>query len=87
MMTHLVVVPLNALRHITLLVLSYYNHGLPTFAIEHHFILVHHSQTNNQVEAPNKMILFGLKKKVNVLIGCWVEELDNILWALRMILK
>lgn len=37
--------------------------------IEHSFSLVHHSEINDQVELDNKIILSGLKKRVNVLRG------------------
>ncbi|XP_019157957.1 PREDICTED: uncharacterized protein LOC109154680 [Ipomoea nil] len=40
-------------------------------------------QANGQVENANRTILDGLKKKLEVAGGAWVEELDGILWAYR----
>lgn len=51
--------------------------------IDHQFSYVHHSQTNKQVEASNKVILTGFEKRVDTLKSNWVEELDNVLWVVR----
>ena len=40
-------------------------------------------QGNEQVEAVNKVIVSGLKKKLNDAKGKWVEELPHVLWMYR----
>ena len=40
-------------------------------------------QSNGQVEAVNKTILSGLKKRLDGAKGNWAEELPNVLWAYR----
>ncbi|XP_075666144.1 uncharacterized protein LOC142635980 [Castanea sativa] len=40
-------------------------------------------QGNGQVEATNKVILAGLKKRLDDAKGRWVEELPHVLWAYR----
>ena len=40
-------------------------------------------QGNGQAEAVNKVIVNGLKKKVNDAKGKWVEELPQVLWTYR----
>ncbi|XP_015954095.1 uncharacterized protein LOC107478465 [Arachis duranensis] len=42
-----------------------------------------HPQANGQVEAANKVILAGLKKRLQDAKGAWAEELPQILWAYR----
>ncbi|CAN1294036.1 Transposon Tf2-8 polyprotein [Linum perenne] len=44
---------------------------------------VAYPQANGQAEAINKLILRGLKKRVDDAKGKWVDELPNILWAHR----
>ncbi|CAN1281364.1 Retrovirus-related Pol polyprotein from transposon 412 [Linum perenne] len=44
---------------------------------------VAYPQANGQAEAINKLILQGLKKRVDAAKGKWVDELPNILWAHR----
>ncbi|CAN1224940.1 Transposon Tf2-9 polyprotein [Linum perenne] len=44
---------------------------------------VAYPQANGQTEAINKLILRGLKKRVDDAKGKWVDELPNILWAHR----
>ena len=41
-------------------------------------------QCNGQVEATNKVIVNGLKKRLEGAREMWVEELLNVLWAYRM---
>ena len=38
-------------------------------------------QSNGQVEATNKTILNGLKKRLESTKGRWAKELPNMLWA------
>ena len=40
-------------------------------------------QGNGQVEAVNKIIVNGLKRRLEGAKGNWAEELPNILWAYR----
>lgn len=51
--------------------------------IEHQHASVKHAQTNGQIQAANKSILNGLKKRLDALEGKWTEELQNILWVVR----
>ncbi|XP_043701422.1 uncharacterized protein LOC122651916 [Telopea speciosissima] len=44
---------------------------------------VAHPQSNGLAEAMNKILLDGIKKKLETVKGLWVEELPNILWAYR----
>ncbi|XP_057426101.1 uncharacterized protein LOC130719494 [Lotus japonicus] len=49
--------------------------------IDMRFTSVEHPQTNGQAEAANKVILNGLKKKLDEAKGWWVEEFPDVLWA------
>ncbi|XP_072062216.1 uncharacterized protein [Arachis hypogaea] len=49
--------------------------------IKHQFTSVEHSQANGQAEAANKVILVGLKKRLQEAKGAWAEELPQVLWA------
>ena len=40
-------------------------------------------QGNGQTEAVNKVIVSGLKKRLNDAKGKWVEELPHVLWTYR----
>ena len=40
-------------------------------------------QGNGQVEAVNKVIVNGLKKRLDDVKGRWVEELPHVLWTYR----
>ena len=42
-----------------------------------------YSQGNGQAEASNKVIVNGLKKRLDDTKGRWVEELPHVLWAYR----
>lgn len=48
-----------------------------------YFTSVQHSQTNKQAEAMNRVILQGLKYRLNEAMKCWVKELHSMLWAYR----
>ncbi|XP_045796465.1 uncharacterized protein LOC123890806 [Trifolium pratense] len=45
------------------------------------FTSVEHPQTNGQAESANKVILQGLKKRLEAAKGLWVEELPMVLWS------
>ncbi|XP_016168240.1 uncharacterized protein LOC107610752 [Arachis ipaensis] len=47
------------------------------------FSFVEHPQTNGQIEAPNKVILLGLKKRLDKKKGAWADELASVLWSYR----
>lgn len=40
-------------------------------------------QSNGQAESTNKMIVDGLKKRLNLKTGCWADELEGVLWSHR----
>ena len=40
-----------------------------------------HPQSNGQAEVSNKVILSGIKRKLEAAKGKWVEELSSILWT------
>ena len=42
-----------------------------------------YSQGNGQAEASNKVIVNGLKKRLDDAKGRWVDELPHVLWAYR----
>ncbi|XP_074355782.1 uncharacterized protein LOC141695435 [Apium graveolens] len=54
---------------------------------ELHFTSVAQSQANGQAEVANRIILYGLKKRVERLSNTWVDELLDILWAYRTTCK
>ncbi|XP_057730374.1 uncharacterized protein LOC130945689 [Arachis stenosperma] len=47
------------------------------------FSSVEHPQTNGQVESANKIILSGLKKRLDNKKGAWADELASVLWSYR----
>ena len=49
--------------------------------IKHQFTSVEHPQANGQAEAANKVILAGLKWRLQDAKGAWAEELPQVLWA------
>ncbi|XP_057730395.1 uncharacterized protein LOC130945704 [Arachis stenosperma] len=51
--------------------------------IKHQFTSVEHPQANGQAEVANKVILAGLKKRLQDAKGAWAEELPQVLWAYR----
>ncbi|XP_052113192.1 uncharacterized protein LOC127744804 [Arachis duranensis] len=51
--------------------------------IRHRFSSVEHPQTNGQVESANKIILSGLKKRLDNKKGAWADELASVLWSYR----
>ncbi|XP_057730432.1 uncharacterized protein LOC130945742 [Arachis stenosperma] len=51
--------------------------------IKYQFTSVEHPQANGQAEAANKVILAGLKKRLQDAKGAWIEELPQVLWAYR----
>ncbi|XP_016186231.1 uncharacterized protein K02A2.6-like [Arachis ipaensis] len=51
--------------------------------ISHNFSLVEHPQTSGQVESANKIIVKGLKKRLDEAKGLWADELGSVLWSYR----
>ncbi|RDX70210.1 Retrovirus-related Pol polyprotein from transposon 17.6, partial [Mucuna pruriens] len=45
------------------------------------FTSVEHPQTNGQAEAANKVILRGLRRRLEEAKGRWAEELPQVLWS------
>ncbi|XP_074324262.1 uncharacterized protein LOC141661177 [Apium graveolens] len=57
---------------------------LSQLRIKHIKSSVAYPQANGQVEVSNRIILQGLKKRVDELPRSWVDEFPNILWPYRM---
>ncbi|XP_048496327.1 uncharacterized protein LOC104906710 [Beta vulgaris subsp. vulgaris] len=55
--------------------------------IKAHFAAVAHPQANGQVEAFNKILSAGIKKKLDNAKGLWVKELELVLWSIRTTVK
>nr|XP_025635711.1 uncharacterized protein LOC112729776 [Arachis hypogaea] len=51
--------------------------------IKQKFSSVEHPRTNGQVEVANKVILQGLKKRLDEKKGAWADELASVLWSYR----
>ncbi|XP_016164290.1 uncharacterized protein K02A2.6-like [Arachis ipaensis] len=51
--------------------------------IKQKFSSVEHPQANAQVEVANKVILKGLKKRLEGKKGSWADELASVLWSYR----
>ena len=47
------------------------------------FTSVAHPQTNEQIEVTNRIIMQGLKKRLDEKKENWVKELNNVVWAYR----
>ena len=45
------------------------------------FASVEHPQTNGQVESTNRVLLRGLKRRLEKAKGTWAEEVPRIVWA------
>ena len=45
------------------------------------FASVEHPQTNGQVELANRVLLRGLKRRLEKVKGAWAEEVPRIVWA------
>jgi hypothetical protein len=56
---------------------------LAAIKTKQHFTSVEHPQTNGEAEAANRVILRGLKRRLDDEKKKWVEELWSVLWAYR----
>jgi len=45
------------------------------------FASVEHPQTNRQVKSANRVLLRGLKRRLDKAKGTWAEEVPRIVWA------
>ena len=52
-----------------------------TLVITNRYSTLAYPQSNDQVEATNKAIVNGLKRRLESAKGRWVEELPSVLWA------
>lgn len=52
--------------------------------IDHNISSVSYPQTNGQAKMTNKEILKEIKKKVEKPNGVWIDELNYILWELKI---
>ena len=51
--------------------------------LKNRYFTLTYSQGNGQAEAVNKVIINGLKKRLDDTKGRWVEELPHVLWTYR----
>ncbi|KAK6151566.1 hypothetical protein DH2020_014201 [Rehmannia glutinosa] len=51
--------------------------------VRQHFTSVAHPQANGQVEVTNRAIVRGIKARLYVARGGWVDELQYVLWTYR----
>ena len=51
--------------------------------IKNKYFTLAYPQSNGQTEAVNKIIVNGLKKRLDGAKGKWAEDLPNVLWAYR----
>ncbi|XP_050222771.1 uncharacterized protein LOC126672864 [Mercurialis annua] len=53
------------------------------YQIDLRFTSVYHPQSNGQTEVANRILLAGLKRRLDECKGRWVEELYSVLWNYR----
>ncbi|KAL0292013.1 UNVERIFIED_CONTAM: hypothetical protein Sradi_7005700 [Sesamum radiatum] len=51
--------------------------------IRQRFTSVAHPQSNGQVEVTNRILVQGIKSRLDRVGGNWTEELTSVLWAYR----
>ena len=51
------------------------------FEIRNHYSALTYPQSNGQVEISNKIILDGIKKRLEDAKERWVQELPSVLWT------
>ncbi|KAL0448825.1 UNVERIFIED_CONTAM: hypothetical protein Slati_1438900 [Sesamum latifolium] len=52
--------------------------------IKQRFTTVAHPQANGQVEVTNRILVQGIKRRLERVGGNWAEELTSVLWAYRI---
>ncbi|KAL0457062.1 UNVERIFIED_CONTAM: Gag-Pol polyprotein [Sesamum latifolium] len=52
--------------------------------IRQRFTTVAHPQANGQVEVTNRILIQGIKRRLERVGGNWAEELTSVLWAYRI---
>ncbi|XP_015931831.1 uncharacterized protein LOC107458132 [Arachis duranensis] len=62
---------------------GYYWPSMMEDSKEFKFSSIEHPHTNGQVESTNKVILLGLKKRLDNKKGAWADELASVLWSYR----
>ncbi|KAL0427703.1 UNVERIFIED_CONTAM: hypothetical protein Slati_2945100 [Sesamum latifolium] len=51
--------------------------------VKQRFTSVAHPQSNGQVEVTNRILVLGIKRRLERVGGNWAEELTSVLWAYR----
>ncbi|KAL0411222.1 UNVERIFIED_CONTAM: hypothetical protein Slati_3711900 [Sesamum latifolium] len=51
--------------------------------IKQRFTIVAHPQSKGQVEVTNRILLQGIKRRLERVRGNWAEELTSVMWAYR----
>ena len=62
---------------------KYFKNFCKGLGIRNHYSTLAYPQGNGQAEISNKVILDGLKKRLDKSKEKWVEELPSVLWAYR----
>lgn len=71
----------------TLFIRNKFGTFLHHFGIQQEFSSVGHPQGNGTNKDANKIIFYGIKKRLREVKGLWVEELSWVLWATRTTLR
>lgn len=56
---------------------------LAELKIKHLRASIAYPRVNSQVEVTNRIILQGIKKRIQDMPDCWTDELPNVLWSYR----
>jgi len=67
----------NGTQFISFRVVDFYNQ----LGIQTKFLSVIHPHANGQAGSTNKVILNGIKKKIEAAKGLWAEQLHEVLWS------
>ncbi|KAK4403034.1 hypothetical protein Sango_1044100 [Sesamum angolense] len=55
--------------------------------VNQRFTSVSHHQDNGQVDVTNRILVQGIKKRLDGAGGYWIEELTSVLWSYRTTLR
>ena len=55
--------------------------------VKNHYSFLRHPQANGQTEVTNRSLLKIIKTRLKGAKGTWPEELQNVLWAYKMITR